>query len=199
MAQVTIELRNILQMENFKLFDFEYPITDLGWKKELERLFVDKYYFNEIGYETIDRWKHALKTKMLLIMPKYDKLYMTTLEDYDPFITMSIKEEYKETGITENNSSASSTGSGDYETVGTDYPHTSSITTDIPSDRSRTESASVNTSESAGKTNNQRDYSKLLEGFQGDRSELIKKYRDNIINVTEMVLDELKSLFILIY
>lgn len=199
MAQVTIELRNVLQMMNFNLFDFEYPITDLGWKNELERLFVDKYYFHEIGYETIDRWKHALKTKMLLIMPKYDKLYMSTLENYDPFITMSIKEEYKETGITENNSSAQSTGSGDYETVGTDYPHTSSITTDIPSDRSKTESASVNNSESAGETNTQRDYSKLLEGFQGDRSDLIKKYRDNIINVTEMVLNELKTLFILVY
>ena len=199
MAQVTIELRHVLQMENFKLFDFDYPITDLGWKQELEQMFVDTYYFHEIGYETIDRWKHALKTKMNLIMPYYDKLYMTTLEDYDPFITMSIKEEYTDSENTENNSSASSTGSGDYETVGTDYPHTSSFTTDIPSDRSKTESASENRSESTGEIKKQRDYLKLLEGFQGDKNELIKKYRDNIINVTEMVLNELKPLFILVY
>lgn len=199
MAQVTIELRHVLNMDNFNLFDFDYPITDLGWKNELERLFVDKYYFNEIGYETIDRWKHALKTKMNLIMPKYDKIYMTTLKDYDPFITIQLKEEYTDTGKTENTSSATANGSGDYETVGTDYPHTSAITTDIPSDRSKTQSTSVNTSESSGETNTQRDYSKLLEGFQGDRSELIKKYRDNILNVTEMVLEELKPLFILVY
>lgn len=199
MAQVTIELRHILQMENFKLFDFDYPITDLGWKKELEQMFVDTFYFHEIAYETIDMWKHALKAKMRLIMPKYDKLYMTTLEDYDPFITMSIKEEYTDSEKTENNSSATSTGSGDYETVSTDYPHTSSITSDIPSDKSKTESASRNTSESTGETKKQRDYSKLLEGFQGDKNELLKKYRENIINVTEMVLDELKSLFILVY
>lgn len=199
MAQVTIELRHILQMENFKLFDFDYPITDLGWKRELEQMFVDTFYFHEIAYETIDMWKHALKAKMRLIMPKYDKLYMTTLEDYDPFITMSIKEEYTDNEKTENNSSARSTGSGDYETINTDYPHTSSITTDIPSDKTKTASASNNTSESTGETKKQRDYSKLLEGFQGDKTELLKKYRDNIINVTEMVLDELKTLFILVY
>ena len=199
MAQVTIELRHVLNMDDFNLFDFDYPITDLGWKNELEQAFIDKFYFNEIGLETIDRWKHALKIKMNLIMPYYDKLYMTTLEDYDPFLTMSIKEEYTDTGKTENTSSASASGSGDYETVGTDYPHTSAITTDIPSDRSKTESATVNTSESSGETKTQKDYSKLLEGFQGDRSELIKKYRDNILNVTEMVLDELKTLFILVY
>ncbi|NMA72815.1 MAG: hypothetical protein GX963_01365, partial [Bacteroidales bacterium] len=90
-------------------------------------------------------------------------------------------------------------GSGDYETVGTDYPHTSAITTDIPSDRSKTQSSSLNTSESSGETTTQKDYSKMLEGFQGDRTELLKNYRDNILNVTEMVLNELKSLFILIY
>ena len=186
-------------MENFKLFDFDYPITDLGWKKELEQMFVDTFYFYEIAYETIDMWKHALKAKMRLIMPKYDKLYMTTLADYDPFITMSIKEEYTDSEKTENNSSATSTGSGDYETINTDYPHTSSITSDIPSDKTKTASASRNTSESTGETKKQRDYSKLLEGFQGDKNELLKKYRDNIINVTEMVLDELKTLFILVY
>ena len=199
MAQVTIELRHVLNMDDFILFDFDYPITDLGWKKELEQAFIDKFHFNEIGLETIDRWKHALKTKMNLIMPYYDKLYMSTLKEYDPFITMAIKEEYSDTGKTENSSSATATGSGDYETVGTDYPHTSAITTDIPSDRSKTQSSSLNTSESSGETTTQKDYSKLLEGFQGDRSELIKKYRDNILNVTEMVLNDLKSLFILVY
>ena len=199
MAQVTIELRHVLNMDDFILFDFDYPITDLGWKNELEQSFIDKFYFNEIGLETIDRWKHALKTKMNLIMPYYDKLYMTTLEDYDPFVTMSIKEEYTDTGKTENVSSATANGSGDYETVGTEYPHTSAITTDIPSDRSKTQSTSLNTSESAGETTTQKDYSKLLEGFQGDRTELLKKYRDNILNDTEMVLNDLKSLFILVY
>ncbi len=199
MAQVTIELRHVLNMDGFDLFDFDYPITDIGWKNELEQAFIDKFYFNEIGFETIDRWKHALKTKMKSIMPYYDKLYMTTLEDYDPFITISIKEEYEDTGKTENTSSATANGSGDYETVGTDYPHTSAITTDIPSDRSKTQSTSLNTSESSGETNTQRDYSKLLEGFQGDKSELLKKYRDNILNITEMVLEELKPLFILVY
>ena len=199
MAQVTIELRHVLNMDDFNLFDFDYPITDLGWKNELEQSFIDKFYFNEIGHETIDRWKHALKTKMNLIMPYYDKLYMSTLKEYDPFITMAIKEEYSDTGKTENASSATASGSGDYETVGTDYPHTSAITTDIPSDRSKTQSSSLNTSESSGETTTQKDYSKMLEGFQGDRTELLKNYRDNILNVTEMVLNELKSLFILIY
>ena len=223
MAQVTIELRHVLQMKDFKLFDFDYQISDNNWKKYLEKMIIDKYYFHEIAYETIDRWKHAFEQKMRLIMPYYDDIYKTTLYKYDPLITTQLKEEYNDTmetenvnktdvtGRSENTNSANSTNTGEYETVETDYPHTSNITTDIPSNRSKTDSISTSTSGSTGKTtnntttdmtgktNSKRNYLKNIEGFSGNKSELLQSYRNTIINVTNMVLEELKPLFILIY
>ena len=223
MAQVTIELRHVLNMDGFDLFDFDYQISDSNWKEYLEKMIIDKYYFYEIGYETIDRWKHAFEQKLRLIMPYYDELYNTTLYEYDPLITTQLKEEYKDTmetekvnnineeGRSENTSSAYSSSTGNYETVGTDYPHTSHITTDIPSDRSKTDSISSSTSGSTGETSNNttsymtdktdsmKDYLKKIEGFTGNKSELLQSYRKTLINVTNMVLEELKSLFILVY
>ena len=62
MAQVTVELRKLLQT-NFKLFDFPYEIDDAAWKEKLEIDIVNHYYFYEIGCETPDRFKHHVITK----------------------------------------------------------------------------------------------------------------------------------------
>src|SRR5690606_9448322 len=92
MAQVTIELRHLLQMDDFDLFDFDYPISDLTWKEELERDIINYFYFHEIGSETPDRFKWQFKTRMLLIMPKYVKLY-DALQDVNPLATIQMVEE----------------------------------------------------------------------------------------------------------
>ncbi len=219
MAEVTIELRTVLGMENFKLFDFAYPIVDSNWKKEFEKLFIDHYYFYEIGLETVDRFKHYLKSRLNLVMPYYNELYDTTLFEIDPLITMSIKEDYtdsanmnRDVGIEDNTNSTGSvnnSGSNTDNLIETDYPQTTNIENDIPtmkrkvsavnsdqtsSNSNTSYSSSIGTGESASK-----NYEKIIEGFSGNQSEMLKLYRDNIVNINRLLIYEFKDLFILVY
>lgn len=58
-----------------KIFDFDYPIFMESYRKVLEKKILTHYYTREIGYETVGRWKLALRSKMQEIMPYYNELY----------------------------------------------------------------------------------------------------------------------------
>lgn len=206
-------------MANFELFDFEYPIVDSVWKKEFEELFVDYYYFYEIGSETIDRWKHTLMSRLRLIMPYYNELYLSTLFDIDPLLTQKIIESgtdgkrTKGSNVSRNQSTGSDTSTTGADTVNnaerTDYPQTTDISTDIPTERTKstggtdTESQSSTTQLVEGSHNTDigtdGEYSKEILGYIGNQNELLRSYRDNIININNLIIQDLKRLFILVY
>lgn len=187
MAQVTMELRKVLELQNFNLFDFEYEISDLTWKKKLEEDFINTYYFNEIGQETIDRWKLYVKRKFTVIMPYYNKLYMSGLMQIDPLITHKRSESY--TGHNENSGSSATTDrSKTFE-----YPQNANPVTDIASGMDDSTSTATTGADSA------MEYEKVIEGLDGDQNALLKSYRDNILRINEMILKECKDLFILVY
>lgn len=186
-------------MKNFELFDFDYPIADSVWKKEFENLFVDYYYFYEIGSETIDRWKYTLRTRLNLIMPYYNELYQSKLFDINPLLTTKLKEEVDDTSSTSNEQESTLSDSGEIRSDDTEYPQTSNIDTDIPTSRGRTQSENEGVTSSSGQSSVVRDYSKVIEGFSGNQNELLKSYRDNIININRMLISDLKQLFILVY
>ena len=187
MAQVTIELRHLLEMENFNLFDFDYEISDLAWKAKLEEDFINTFYFLEIGTETPDKFKHYLKRKFHDIMPYYNKLYQTTLMDLNPFITHKRVETYE--GNNTNTGNVSSTDTS--KTF--DYPQNANPATDIASSADNTVTSATTGSSAAI------DYEKIIEGLDGDQNELLKKYRENILRINPMIMKECKDLFILVY
>ena len=195
MATVTMELRHLMQMPNFKLFDFDYEVTDLDFKRDLEDAIINHFYFYEIGLETADRFKHEFETKFKRIMTYYNKLYMTSLLEIDPTLNYKMTEtmDDKTTGARGTKADSTSTTAADR----TEYPQTSNIDTDIPSDRARevTEIDNEGVDVSADK----RDYVKITEGYTSSPHELLKEYRNNILRITNMIIDELKPLFILVY
>lgn len=79
MAEYTMELRQIVNSDCHQVFDFTYPFycDESVAKKEFEELFINRYYFHEIGAETIERWQHQLKARLMTIMPYYTQLYQT--------------------------------------------------------------------------------------------------------------------------
>ena len=82
MANFTIELREMMTNPLIKgVFTFPYDFygTDEE-RKAFEKLFIDHYYFYEIGFETPERFKHQLKAKLNLIMPYYQQLALTEWE-----------------------------------------------------------------------------------------------------------------------
>lgn len=75
----------ILEIARTKIFDFDYKFytedmkDEKGYisKKELETGILEHFFFDEIGQETYDYWKHELKHWMIINMPRYFSLFKT--------------------------------------------------------------------------------------------------------------------------
>lgn len=95
MAKYTLELRHFENM----VFDFEYNFYSEEARKNFEKKFIDHYYFNEIGFETVQRFKHNLKEYLNRVMPYYDQLYQIELRCKE--IDFMLNKDLKETFIRE--------------------------------------------------------------------------------------------------
>ena len=82
MAQYTIELRKIVSSRDiFK--SIEYDLYNNELKPIFEDKFIKRFYFREIGVETVSRFLINLEQTLNEIMPYYKQLYDTTLLEYD--------------------------------------------------------------------------------------------------------------------
>lgn len=139
MAQVTVELRNLLKT-NFKLFDFPYQFDDKQFASELEQAVIDFYYNYEIGQETPDDFKRVFKRRWLQAMSYYNKLHNTSLLEYNPLINYKMSEAMEQlsnSSRTEDNtattdSTANTTGESD--STRTDNTKTATTSEELSSD-----------------------------------------------------------------
>ena len=122
MAQVTVELRKLLQLNNFELFDFPYQFDDQKFRTQLEQAVIDYYYNYEIGTETPDEFKRRFEAKWLSFIDYYNLLYNTTLLSYNPLINYKMTEALEQLATTNNtqNSATDTTSSGTTTQEGTD-------------------------------------------------------------------------------
>ena len=92
MSKYTAELRTIIG-NNFDIFDFTYTRSSASQAivsdKDLEQGFIDHYYFREVGFETLERFKHKLKTQWLESIENFDKLLVAFNESINPKVNMS--------------------------------------------------------------------------------------------------------------
>lgn len=70
-----------------KIFDFNYPIFDEAYRPVLETKILKHFYTQEIGSETVGRWRLMLDATMNEIMPWYNKLYSEGLALINPFMS----------------------------------------------------------------------------------------------------------------
>lgn len=88
MEKMTVTLGEIIE-NNVNIFDFEYPFYNEEYRKTFEQHFIDHFYFDEIGQETVARFKHRLRIKFNLIMPYWNKILLADaleqriLDNYD--------------------------------------------------------------------------------------------------------------------
>lgn len=92
MSNYTAELRTIID-NNFDIFDFVYKrdpksIAILS-NENLQKGFIDHYYFREVGFETLERFKHKLKTQWLESIENFDKLLVAFNETINPKANIS--------------------------------------------------------------------------------------------------------------
>lgn len=213
MAKYTTQLRTILnnQDDYFELWDFDFPLFDMNYRDALINKINNHYYMREIGSETVGLFQHYLKTKMNEIMPRMNLLYKVKLEDIDPLITYRLNEKSKRTNAGTSTGQSASTASGnataDNVELYSDTPQGQvdlrrgkhlTTATDTSNKANSSNTSSGNSSQTVSNTE---DYVRDLVGNTSGKSEteLIVSYRDAIIDVDMMIIDELGELFMNIF
>ena len=98
MANYTMEIRQMIDNPLIGLFTFDYDFYGNDEEKQhFEKLFIQHYYFHEIGFETPERFKHQLKAKLDLIAPYYQQLYLTEWSRVKTIDEMMTSKNLKET------------------------------------------------------------------------------------------------------
>lgn len=118
-SKATIELRELIE-NGVNPFDFDYDGFYHGKDKEnFEKKVINHYYFSQIGQETVGRFLHMFRTKIIEIMPYYKQMYESTLlmNKEDPFESYWLEETY--TSNTTDSGTSSSTVGGSSKTTAT--------------------------------------------------------------------------------
>ena len=135
MANYTMEIRQMIDNSLIGLFTFDYDFysDNPKDKEEFEKLFIQWYYFREIGFETPERFKLKLQAKLNVIMPYYRQLALTEWDKVRTVEQMMTSKNLKETStheqsITGNNES-SSNGQSNQSGKGSSTQHQSTTNT----------------------------------------------------------------------
>ena len=147
MANYTMEIRQLMEnplINGVFTFDYDFYGSDEE-KQQFEKLFIQHYYFHEIGFETPERFKHQLKAKLDLIAPYYQQLYLTEWSRVKTVDEMMTSKNLKET--TEHKQSV--TGENETESQGSSSSHQSdSMNQSTTSTGTNTSSSTTNEKQS---------------------------------------------------
>ena len=207
MASYTISLYSLENAESFKLFtDYDFYLEEN--KKNFEKKFFDRYFDREIYCKNPVVFRRALLGKLNLIMPYYKQIYQTELEskNINFLLNKDLKEEFIRDIENSAEGSATSTGTttGESTNIFSDTPEGQISNIEkfmsngtINKANDSTENNSV--SNSTGKTTEKTSF--LSQGNIGVTSsaELLDKWRQVIINIDQLILNELEDLFLDIY
>ena len=194
MAVYTITLGEIVE-NNVEIFDFDYPFYNEERRNQFEQHFIEHFYFDEIGEETVARFKQRLKIKLNLIMPYWNKIFLADeleqriLDNYD----------VTETYTREVENSASTTSNNTNKNLASDTPVTrtdlnsnndyySSIIKDIGEGSSQAEGESIEnwTRRMTGNIGVQTDADAIIKYWQSLRQielEIFKQCDDLFMGV----------------
>lgn len=208
-TKLTLELRDLVE-KGVDLWDFDYPSYYKGEeKKAFEQKVIDHYFLRQIGQETVGRFLHVFRTRVREIMPKYIDLYKTkeimdAIED--PFGNVDVTETFEQetTGTATGTGSNTSKVEDDRERRFSNTPQGSISNLDSYMTEATVEDNSVN---SSGSSNSQSTSSGTVKhtftkkGNQGVNTyahDMIE-FRQSIIDVDMMVIEDLNCCFLGVY
>lgn len=105
-------------------------------REELNTKILNFYRFREIGQETFGRWLFELETALNEIMPKYNQLFYSADQDFNPIYNVdyikTIQRERKDNTVGTQNSSSNTTSTGSDSSENEEY--TKSVNSKTPQD-----------------------------------------------------------------
>ena len=210
MSSYTLELRQL--HETYKVFNFEYDfyVDSDVIKSNFEKKFIDEYYFNEIGMETVARFQHRLKTRLNKIMPYYKQLYETELEakNINFLLNKDLVETFERSidsdtsslnDVTVNDKNINDNLESNIENGNASLDLDNGSLTNVSKSTLSNEN---NTSSTVDTISNMKETTNLIsKGNIGITSsaELLERWRKVLINIDEMIINECSDLFMMIY
>ena len=190
----TITLNEMIK-NNVTIFDFDYPIFREEYRETFEQHFIDYFLDEEIAHETIAQFKLRLKSKLNMIMPYYNKIFMSQeleqriLDNYD------VTETYNRKVVSDSVNSVTSTTKNLYK----DAPKTK---IDIDKfDTVTNLTKNEGTTSADGFSSNTENWERRMTGNIGVQTDAdaIVKYWTSLRKVEQEIFDELECLFMGVY
>lgn len=212
----------LIQIAQKDVFNFKYPFYSENPedKDSFERTFILNNYNRCIAYETIGQFKLRLLAILTKKMPYYKSLYETTILNWNPLenkrytiekgINIDEKDEISENYTNNDNGKTSQSNSSNTESqeinsnnpqvnfAGIDYASTMNRGRNSQNNNNNTDVSNNSTGNRTGnttRTGNNRELSNITGLDYGNPAELIGGYRDLIVNINELLLDNLQELF----
>ena len=218
--------REVIPVASPLLFDFDYEIFDDNYREVLQQKIIKHYYTREIGFDSVGKFLLKLDAKMNEIMPYYNEMYKSAALEFDPLMDTHITTSNKGTISTEGESSGTGGNSNEQEYETHSTGNDSNVLHDTPqgfidaadlenggyatnvrkqTGKSDGNGTAKNTGTSnysnTGKNTTTNDYVIEVSGKSGRSSygKLIKEFRDSLINIDKMIIEELQTLFFMLY
>lgn len=211
----TLKMMDIVR-SNYDLFDFSYNLYDNSLKQYFEEKFKQHFFLYEIGFETVGLFKQQLQMTLNEIYPYYKQLYETEIRSNN--IDFMLNKDLKETIIKEVvgegtnivNSTQTSTSNSSSNDLLTSHDTPQNRVDDLDkfmtaaqkssSSNENSNTGNANTT-SSGNTKTTDKTELLSQGNIGITSsaELLQKWRDVLINIDQLIFNDLKSMFLLVY
>ena len=150
----------------------------------------------EIEYETTNYWLYMFKSTMNLLLPRYNKLWESTKIEIEKLKSFSHDSERKGEDDSEGHNTGSYSNTG--KTVFNDTPTNNLGDADYA--ENITDASGNGNTQDDGTTN--RDYWETIhdDGYNIPQADLILKYRQTLIDVIRMLIDEVsKPIFLKLY
>lgn len=198
MAKYTINVFTLIE-NNFDFGLDDYPIFDEAYRPILNKSILDYYFMYEIGFETPFLFRHYLRTKMNLIMPKFNALFEAQTQILaDPLGNVNLKETLGRKIANEAKNVSNSTGNN--KNLYQDTPQGNLAQTDIENQKWAT-NLTLNQNQindnSTSTGNTTENYTKQLIGNNGRKYnvEIYQKLVSGFESVNQQIINELGDLF----
>ena len=198
----TVTLNQMIQ-NNVTIFDFDYPIFREEYRETFQQHFIDYFIDEEIAHETVAQFKLRLKSKLNLIMPYYNKIFLTQEMEQRILDNYDVTETYNRSVVSDSVNSVTSTSKNLYK----DAPKTKidiekfDTVTNLSKDESNSviEGSTVNSSD--GFSSNIERWERRMTGNIGVQtdSDAIVKYWSSLRKVEQEIFEELECLFMGVY
>lgn len=187
-------------------------------RAELNDKILNFYRFREIGFETVGRFLFELETALNEIMPKYNQLFYSADQDFNPIYNV----DYKKTMMGEQNANTNSSSTGNDSSTNEEY--TKGVNAKTPQDllnigntgidqvnyaddaswgKASGSTSGTNTTTGNTSSNGSTSSIETTKGNFGvvSAQDLILKYRETILNIEQLIINDprIVELFMMVY